>query len=436
MSFDPLFGIYALPLLLLWGYWIVAGKRRSRRDRAILEDNRDAGLNEPNSLHPVIDPAICLGCKSCVYACPEGDVLGVIDGKAALIEPTKCVGHGACQSACPTGAITLVFGTETRGVDIPRLTPEFETSVPGIYIAGELGGMGLIKNAVEQGRQAMAHIARRSGKLPRREGLLDVLVVGCGPAGISASLGALEAGLSFRTVEQATLGGTVAHYPRGKVVMTAPARLPIVGEMRFGEVSKETLLAFWEEVIAATGLAPRFEERVTAVVPRDGHFEIHSDKERYLAKSVLLAIGRRGTPRRLGVPGEDLAKVVYRLVDPEQYAGRRVLVVGGGDSALEAAVRLAEQPGTTVTLSYRGSAYSRARGKNRERFAQLLAAGRINEMLSSRVVRIEDRSVAIASGDELTTIANNDVIVCAGGILPTGFLQEIGIGVETKFGTV
>ena len=212
--------------------------------------------------------------------------------------------------------------------------------------------------------------------------------------------------------------------------------MPLVGEVRFGEVSKEKLLAFWEKAIADSGLEPRFEEQVLEVSRDDGHFAIRTTKGRYRAKSVLLAIGRRGTPRTLGVPGEHLPKVVYRLVDPEQYAGRRVLVVGGGDSALEAAVQLAEQPGTTVTLSYRGSAYSRARGKNRERFAQLLAAGRIDEMLSSRVVRIEDRSVAIASGDELTTIANDDVIVCAGGILPTGFLQEIGIGVETKFGTV
>jgi len=436
MPFDPLFGIYALPLLLLWGWWIYAGRQRSARHRAIMEDNREAGLNEPNSLHPVIDPAICLGCKSCVYACPEQEVLGVIDGKAMLIEPTKCVGHGACQAACPTGAITLVFGTATRGVEIPRLTPEFETSVPGIFIAGELGGMGLIKNAVEQGRQAMRPIVQRAGKVPHRDGLLDVVIVGCGPAGISASLGALEAGLAFRTVEQATLGGTVAHYPRGKVVMTAPAKLPIVGEVRFGEVSKERLLAFWEDVLAKTGLKPQFEEQVIAVVPRGDHFEIRSDKGRYLAKSVLLAIGRRGTPRKLDVPGEELGKVVYRLIDPEQYAGRRIAVVGGGDSALEAACELAEQPGTTVTLSYRGGAYSRARSKNRERCARLAAAGRIEELLNSRVICINEDSVEVECNGQLRTIPNDDVIVCAGGILPTGFLQEIGIGVETKFGTV
>ncbi len=266
MPFDSLLLVYLAPLLAIWGGWTWLGAQRSRRDLAVLEDNRQAGLLEPQSLHPLIDPARCLGCAACVRACPEHDILGIIDGKAALIEPTMCVGHGACQAACPTKAISLVFGTETRGVDIPMLSPEFETTVPGIFIAGELGGMGLIKNAIEQGRQAVGHAATRARKLPGGgPDLLDTLIVGCGPAGISASLGAMERKLKFVTIDQATLGGTVAHFPRGKLVMTSPATLPIVGEVRFGEVSKERLLAFWEEVLARTGLVPRFEEQVTRI---------------------------------------------------------------------------------------------------------------------------------------------------------------------------
>jgi len=435
MGLDPLIAVYALPLAAIWAFWILANKRRSKRDLAVLEDNQQAGLIEPQSLHPAIDPAVCLGCAACVRACPEKKILGIIDGKAALIEPTMCVGHGACQTACPTGAISLVFGTETRGIDIPLLSPEFETSVPGIFIAGELGGMGLIKNAIEQGRQAIGHMAKRARAIPDQQGVFDAVIIGCGPAGISASLGAMEHKLSFRTIDQSTLGGTVAHFPRGKLVMTAPATLPLVGEIRFGEISKEDLLSFWEKVLADTGFDPAFEEQV-AQVRRDGdYFDVLTSKGRYRAKSVLLAIGRRGTPRTLDVPGEELDKVVYRLIDPEQYAHCNVLVVGGGDSALEAAARIAEQPGTRVTLSYRGKAYSRARARNREKVSQLVAEGSIDERLESKVVRIETGRVEIECSGELRQIANDAVLVCAGGLLPTQFLHDMGILVETKFGT-
>jgi len=433
---DLLLLVYAVPLVAIWLGWMAYTKRRSRRLLAVLEDNRQAGLTEPNTLHPVIDPAKCLGCASCARACPEKKILGIVDGKAMLIEPTLCVGHGACASACPTDAISLVFGTATRGVDIPLISPEFETTVPGIFIAGELGGMGLIKNAIEQGRQAIASVATRARQIKAAGDVLDTVIVGCGPAGISASLGAMERKLSFVTIDQATMGGTVAHFPRGKVVMTAPAVLPLIGQVNFGEISKESLLAFWEEVLAKTGLKPRFEEQVVGVT-RDGDlFEVTTSKGTYRTKSVLLAIGRRGTPRQLGVPGEELGKVVYRLIDAEQYAGRHVLVVGGGDSALEAAISLAQQRGTRVTLSYRGQAFTRARSKNRNRFNEMKLTGQVTEILDSAVIAIEPDSVEIERHGKRHWITNDDVIVCAGGVLPTQFLQDIGIEVETKFGTV
>lgn len=439
MSSNPLLLVYVLPLFGLWLIWISTAKLRSRRHKAVLEDNIRAGLMEPNTLHPVIDPARCLGCAACERACPEKKVIGIIDGKAALIEPTMCVGHGACATACPTDAITLVFGTETRGVDIPLLSPDFESTVPGLFIAGELGGMGLIKNAIEQGRQAIGHIAQAVRRHPGGgNDLLDVVIVGCGPAGIAASLGAIERKLAFVTLDQSTMGGTVAHFPRGKLVMTAPATLPLVGMVKFGEISKEKLLGFWEKVLADTGLKPRFEEQVTAISRLDDHFLVQTSKDEYRAKTVLLAIGRRGTPRTLDVPGEELEKVVYRLVDPEQYAGQRVLVVGGGDSALEAALQVAEQPGTQVALSYRSASYARARSKNRDRMAEAVAAGRIEQLLESQVKAIEADAVELvvggASGGARRRIANDVVIVCAGGVLPTQFLRDIGIEVETKFG--
>lgn len=436
MPLDLLILVYLAPLLAIWIAWTWIARRRSRLALEVLEDNVQAGLMEPNTLHPVIDPARCLGCASCARACPEKSILGIIDGKAQLIEPTMCVGHGACAAACPTQAITLVFGTATRGVDIPLLSPTFETSVPGIFIAGELGGMGLIKNAIEQGRQAIVHAAEHARRTAPGEPAQDVVIVGCGPAGIAASLGALEAGLDFVTLDQSSLGGTVAHFPRGKVVMTAPARLPLVGEVRFGEISKERLLQFWESVIAQTGLAPHFEEQVVAIERCAGMFDVVTARQRYRTRAVLLAIGRRGTPRTLGVPGEGLSKVCYRLVDPEQFAGQRVLVVGGGDSALEAAAQLAEQPGTQVTLSYRGQAFSRAKGKNRDRVAELAETGRIETLLGSEVLAIEPEAVAIETSGGQRSLPNDIVIICAGGLLPTQFLHASGISVETKFGVV
>lgn len=435
MTADPLLLVYGVPLGLLWLGWTMANRRRSQADASVLEDNRQAGLAEPASLHPSIDPARCLGCAACVHACPEGKILGIIDGKAALIEPTQCVGHGACQSACPTNAISLVFGTETRGVELPVVSPTFETNLPGIFIAGELGGMGLIRNAIEQGRQAIAAAGRRARETGRVEGVLDIAIVGCGPAGIAASLGAMEQGLSFVTLDQSTLGGTVAHFPRGKLVMTAPATLPLVGEVRFGEIRKEALLAFWEDVIRRTGLAPRFEERVNAIRREAGAYCLTTTNGDYRATCVILAIGRRGTPRILDVPGEELEKVVYRLIDPDQYGGKRVLVVGGGDSALEAAAQVAAQPGAEVTLCYRGNAYARARRKNREAIAALVAEGRVVQMLRTNVLAIMPGSVDVGRDGEVHRLANDQVIVCAGGVLPTALLDDIGIATETKFGT-
>ncbi len=407
----------------------------SRESRETLTLAGQTGMTEPPSLHPVIDAELCGGCGSCVDACPEGKILGLVDGKAALIQPTKCIGHGACRDACPLGAITLVFGTEKRGVDLPHVQPDFQTNVPGIFIAGELGGMGLIRNAVEQGRQAIDAIRRRTGgggKGPKD--LYDVVVVGAGPAGFSASLAAQEHGLKYLTLEQDSLGGTVYNYPRGKVVMTAPAVLPIHGKTRFRETTKEALLEFWKGVEKNTGVRIQYGTRVDAI-DRDGdRFLVRTDRGSYRTRTVLLAIGRRGTPRKLGVPGEEQSKVVYRLIDPEQYRGRRVLVVGGGDSALEAAVSLSREPDTTVTLSYRSQAFTRAKEKNRKAVEAAAASGRLNLVLQSTVDRINGEDVTIRRGEEVRTIPNDAVVISAGGILPTGFLQKIGVEVVTHHG--
>jgi len=422
--------IYLLPLATIWGYVVLHRRLKERRAREIRQQVEAAGLTEPASLHPVINPEICIGCGACVSACPEGKILGLVKGKAELLEPTRCIGHGACAAACPVHGIELVFGTEKRGVDIPNVGPDFQTNVEGIYIAGELGGMGLIRNAIEQGRQAMSEIARRA----RRGEGLDVVIVGAGPAGISASLGAKEAGLKVKTVEQDSLGGTVSHFPRGKLVMTAPATLPVFGRVNFRETSKEVLLEFWEKVIADTGVQISFGERVEAITSQDNGFLVKTTNGEYETQAVLLTIGRRGTPRKLGVAGEDQSKVVYRLIDAAQYRGQHVLVVGGGDSALEAATSIAEAPDTTVTLSYRSGSFSRAKAKNRDKVTAMQAEGRLKVLFNSNVKEVHIKTVDIEQNGALLQLQNDAVIVCAGGILPTGFLKSFGVNVETKHG--
>jgi len=433
-----LLALYLLPVIGIFAWYVRSRHRKELASIRAAEEAIEASMTEPPSLHPVINPTKCIGCRSCVAACPEQyahPVLGIIRGKARLVGPSNCIGHGACKTACPVDAIELVFGTEKRGVDIPVVKPDFETNIPGIFIAGELGGMGLIRNAVEQGRQALESIKKLGGLgKPDR---LDLVIVGAGPAGIAASLGAIEAKLRFVTLEQDSLGGTVAHFPRGKLVMTRPAILPIVGKMSFTETTKEKLLGYWQGVERQTGLSINYKERVTSISRRpDGaSFEVKTTKGSYVSRAVLLTIGRRGSPRQLGVPGEKSAKVVYRLIDPEQYRGRHVLVVGGGDSALEAAHSIADQAGTTVTLSYRSPAFSRAKPKNRDKVAQLAETGRLNVMMNSNVREIRRDSVVIDVEGETVILPNQAVIVCAGGILPTGFLREVGIEVETKYGT-
>ncbi len=436
MSFDPAHALYAAPLATIWFLYGRSRQRETARSLVAKAAAVESGLHEPASLHPSIDPAKCLGCGACVNACPEGNILGIIDGRAHLIEPSQCIGHGACKTACPFDAISLVFGTESRGIDLPVVGSDFQTNVPGIYIAGELGGMGLIRNAIEQGRQAVNAIAKHPSTGDAN--MLDLVIVGAGPAGFSASLAAKEKGLSFKTFDQETLGGTVAHFPRGKLVMTRPAKLPIVGEVTLNKFAKEDLLEFWHDVQHKTGLEINFNEGVTGITrlgKSRGGFELQTSRGTYHAQNVLLAIGRRGSPRKLDVPGEELPNVVYRLVDAEQYRDKRVLVVGGGDSAIEAAVSIAGQPGTTVTVSYRGSAFARCKQKNRAQIEEMVRQGTVNVLFNSVVQSISPQSALLSHSGRTAKIPADAVIICAGGILPSGFLQSIGIDVETKYGT-
>jgi thioredoxin reductase/ferredoxin len=403
--------------------------RRQRRDTAAPREKVELSRHLPRSLHPVVDPDVCIGSLSCLRACPEGDILGIVDHAARLVHADHCIGHGRCAAECPVGAIRLVFGTAERGVDLPEVDEFFESSRPGVHVVGELGGMGLIKNAITQGLEAaerLADVLRGTDQ--------QVVVVGAGPAGLATALGLQARGVRHRLLEQDTVGGSVAHYPRRKVVMTEAVDLPLHGRFGKASLSKEELLADWSRVIHRTGLKVEAGVKVEAIEGQDGAFTVRTSRGVLPAAKVVLATGRRGTPRKLGVPGEEADKVLYGLRDPDQFDGQEVLVVGGGDSALEAALQLATESSASVTLSYRGAELGRCREANRARFGELAAAGRVRALLSSSVREIGPREVTLDSADGPIQLRNDFVIVNAGGELSTEFLQKVGITMRRYHG--
>jgi len=408
-------------------------RRGSRKVEAKIASAKKEGIHEPVSLHPVVDPDSCIMTGACIIACPEKDILGILNGKATTINTSQCIGHGACFHACPTHAISLCIGTEKRGVDLPHVNQNFETNVPGISIAGELGGMGLIKNAVEQGKQAVEHIVKSLDK--NHKAAYDLIVVGAGPAGISASLAARKHGLKCLTLEQDSLGGTVFTFPRKKVVMTSPMDLPLHGKVKLLETSKTELLNLWTSTLQKHEIVIRENSKVESIsFVGDAHKVVTLNGEEYLTKHVLLAIGRRGTPRKLNVPGESMEKVAYRLLEPENISNEEIVVVGGGDSAVEAALLLAEQ--NNVTLSYRKEAFQRIKPKNGERIKEAMSQGIVDVRFNTNVEIIDRDMVAISNGNgsDKSVLRNDRIYIFAGGELPTQFLDKIGIQITKKFG--
>ena len=420
-------------IALLFYYYIRSHKKHTQTTKRKIAKAKESGFHEPVSLHPVIDSDICIGSAACIAACPEHDILGIVNGQATTINASRCVGHGACFHACPVQAISLCIGTEKRGVELPHISEEFETTIPGIFIAGELGGMGLIKNAVEQGKQAMSYLSSKLGS--RGSAHYDVVIVGAGPAGISATLEAAKRKLKFVTLEQDTLGGTVSNFPRQKIIMTSPMDLPLYGKIKLLETSKSELLKVWNEVLSKNNIVINELEKVENIEKQQNIFVVKTNKNHYTTKTVLLSIGRRGSPRKLDVPGEDKEKVTYRLIEPELIHNQKVLVVGGGDSAIESALLLADE-NNFVTLSYRGDSFSRLKPKNLERINSYSKNGKVKVILKSEVIEILDTSVLLRASDKVepVVIENDLVYVFAGGILPTKFLEEVGIKITKKFG--
>jgi thioredoxin reductase (NADPH) len=423
-----------LVFLLIVFFYLRRQKRSSDRVEAKIAKAKHQGTFEPVSLHPVIDPGKCIQTGACITACPEKDILGIHNGKATTINASNCVGHGACFHACPTQAITLVIGTETRGVDLPHVNTHFESNIEGIYIAGELGGMGLIKNAVEQGRQAVENIAKNSKKHPGA--MYDLIIVGAGPAGIGASLAAKKYHLKSLTLEQDTLGGAVFNFPRSKIVMTSPMDLPLHGKLKLSETSKTELLTLWKDILRKNEIEVKENSGVESVLPENGIFRVRTHAgEQFTSKFVVLAIGRRGSPRKLGIQGESLEKVAYHLLEAENIREKEIVVVGGGDSAIEAALLLAVQ--NHVILSYRNAAFSRIKPGNLEKISAAIASKAVDVRFDTNILEITPENVIISPTDhpdEKQPIPNDLVYIFAGGELPTQFLSKVGILITKKFG--
>lgn len=392
------------------------------------------GAIRPTAQYPLIDQSRCIGCGTCVSVCPEGDVLGVVYGKAVIINGLRCVGHGHCETACPVSAITVGLGDITTRDDIPILDETHQSvSVPGMYVVGELGGLSLIRNAITQGQAAVESIAATRGGAADGS-LLDVIIVGAGPAGLTAALSAIEHNLSYLVLDQQAPGGTILQYPRRKLVMTQPVEIPLYGKLERSEYEKEELLAIWEDAIERFDVRMKTRNKVERVEATGDRFRVITADGTFESRNVVLALGRRGTPRKLGVPGEDQSKVMYQLLDAQAYDGKHVLVVGGGDSAVEAAVGLARQKGTTVTVSYRKSRFFRIKKKNQDRIDKYIAQKRVSALFESNVKEIRESTVVLETPEGTVEIPNDFVFVFAGGIPPFKMLKEMGIafGGETQ----
>ncbi len=419
---------------------IVVRRRERQLGQAQVHEIREAkrsGSDKALLQHPHIDLTRCMGCGQCVDACPEEGVLEVVYGQARVVHGARCVGHGLCAAVCPPEAIAITLGDVETRRDLPALEPDFEViGAPGLFLAGEVTGLALVKTAVVQGAAVGKEAARRlrAGEAAAGpKGGLDLIVVGAGPAGLSCALSAREAGLNFLLIDQEKgVGGTVAKYPRRKLVMTQPVDLPLHGRLTKSTYQKEELTELWDQLCLGHEIPFQGGHVLQGVEPLEsGGCRVHTSCGVFESSMACLALGRRGTPRKLGVPGEALSKVTYSLVDAQAYAGRKVLVVGGGDSAIEAALGLAAQPGTEVSVSYRRASIFRLKAANLRKWEAAVADGTLRALLPSNVVAIEEDRVRLSGADDqVFEIENEDVFILAGGEPPFKLLERCGVSLD------
>jgi len=423
-------------LLITWGIglfiillFLIPYIRKIKRQEAYtknrLEETRSKRQDKALLQHPIINQSSCIGCGICVEVCPEGDVLGLINGKATIIHGSHCVGHGKCADNCPVGAIEIGLGDISQREDIPKLSRNFETNIPGLYIVGELSGLALIKNAISHGVKAIDHIHKYNRNNLNPE--FDVVIIGAGPAGLSAALRSKELGLKYMVLDQDQPGGTILQYPRRKLVLVQAVDLPLYGTLKKGEYSKEDLLDIWEKVIEDQKIKLLTGHKLLGITGEKGNFTVNTSSGPANASQVVLALGRRGTPRKLGIPGEELSKVMYKLIDAETYKNRKILVIGGGDSAIEAAIGLGHQDGNEVTMSYRKENFFRLKARNETHIQDAINNGLVNVIFNSNASMIDKNSVTLNSKESSIKLDNEFVFIFAGGELPFPLLNSIGI---------
>ncbi|NRA67596.1 MAG: NAD(P)-binding domain-containing protein [Pseudobacteriovorax sp.] len=426
--------------VLFFVYLSWHGVRKREKEQQVAKrkwkDTQEKKMDQPMTLHPQIDPRLCSGCGACVSACPEGEILKLINHKAVLIEPTKCVGHGECEVACPMDAIKLVFGTKERGMQLPRINSHFETNVTGLYIAGELGGMGLIRNAVKQGKTAVEHAAKSAGSV-NGQADVDILVVGAGPAGLAASLAAASVGANYLCIEQAKFGGTIYNFPKQKVVMSYPLELPGIGPIKFpkNKVSKEEILAVWNGVRKQKKLRIKENVKFINLSKQSGIFHVETSDGIIKAKKVIMCMGVRGSPRKLGVPNEESIKVTYNLLDPDQYQGQWIAVVGGGNAGVEAAQYLAKPSRRNkVFLLVRGDQLDRCNEENQKIIFEMAEKKQVVISWNTSVTEVQPDHVVVDKDGQKLRLQNDYLFIFAGAELPFKFLESLGVKIDTKHG--
>ncbi|HET9621221.1 MAG TPA: NAD(P)-binding domain-containing protein [Kofleriaceae bacterium] len=414
-------------ILLMAVFTMLSARKRHHASMA-----PPAPAETPRVLVHDINDDRCTGCDACVAVCPT-NVLDLVANKSRVLRFHDCIQCEACMFACPTEALVMFpEGGVPPNLKVPEIDENFQTAVSGQYLIGEVAGKPLVKNAANLGRSVIEHMLQSGlvpGALGAADNHVDVAIIGSGPGGLSAALTCIQKGLSYVVLEkEQMIASTIARYPKGKLVMAEPYDTTNLSLLPVFDASKEQLIPIWREVIDRVGMQIRQGESVEAITRGgDGLFEVRSTVATYRAQRTVLSIGTRGKPRTLQVPGENLPKVFSLLEDPDEWRGRSVLVVGGGDSACEAALALADA-GAKVTISYRGKGFNRAAPKNKQAIESYAGQGRIKAKLGSQVLAFEADSVTLALADgSQKRYPNDGAFVLIGADPPIAWLEKMGI---------
>jgi thioredoxin reductase len=517
----PVGWIGLLIFVLIVGFsLVIADTRRGRR--RVANEMREAAspavkepgerkstqpILDPQGLpypHPIINVATCIGCHACVDACPH-DVLAIINGKAALVAVEQCMEDTSCQVECPTVPKSCIVVNSAKKIPerkVPKRDGRFVTNVPGIYLIGDVSGVPLIKNAINEGGAVIDYIVEDIKQMGRNgKADYDVAIVGIGPAGLSAAALAAQRGLKYVAIEQDQIAATIQQtYQAGKYIYYNPVDQPVKGGIKLDGAGaiKEQMLGSWMMTVKSNGVVIN-EFESCKDVKRDGDvFIVVTDQDKtkerveYRARRVVLAIGNRGTPMRLNVPGEDIKMIVtptgmvlpqfcnkcgekragdytfcqrcgfkyipkqakpyedehvkYKLSDPNKFSGKHIVVVGAGNSAIEAAIDLAarrSEEGTelvgwrdnAVSLVIRSNFKSDLKLGNKMMIYDCMDAGRVRaffgqtvkEITATEVILMNARERDPKKAKETARIKNDYVFALIGGEKPTKFLESIGI---------